>query len=189
MRKGESMIIRRVLINFIFIVMGCFFGILVAQFMKDNYHSSPALCIFAIILFLAIFIGVAQLLLPRVDRITEEIPDSIHMRHDATWGWLIPRNDTAKMRYPLTRDRTVIGRDIKNDILLNDESVSRSHVEIVRTEEGYIMRDMNSKNGLFINNQRVQEHVLCEGDAITIGDLDFLFSYSRKDAPPPPEVS
>jgi len=179
------MMVRKVLINFLFIVLGCFFGVLVAQFMKDNYHSSPTLCIFAIVLFLAVFIGVAQLILPRVDRITQEIPVDIQRRHDATWGWLIPRNDSAKMRYPLTRDRIVIGRDIKNDILLNDESVSRSHAEIIRTEAGYIMKDMNSKNGLFINNQRVQEHVLCEGDAITIGDLDFIFSYSRKDNAPP----
>ncbi len=179
------MIVRRILINFIFIALGCFFGVLVAQFMKDNYHSSPVLCILAIILFLAIFIGVAQLLATRVDRITQEIPVDLHRCHDATWGWLIPRNDSARMRYPLTRDRIVIGRDIKNDILLNDESVSRSHAEIIHTEAGYTIRDMNSKNGLFINNQRVQEHVLNEGDAITIGDLDFIFSNSRKDAAPP----
>jgi hypothetical protein len=181
------MILRKILINCLFVTLGCFLGVLVAQCLRDEFRSPPSVQIIAIFFFLAIAIGIAQIVNLKIDTPGVDIPTpSIH--HGMTWGWLIPKNDIKSSGYPLNRERISLGRDVKCDILLNDESVSRIHVELIRVDDGYLIRDQNSRNGLFVNNQRVKEHLLQEGDAISIGDLDFFYrssSSTKKEDPPP----
>lgn len=170
--------INRVLVICLFVAVGLLFGILAAQYAKEEFRASPVLCIITVFFFLAIFTGISQLVLLRLK--TPEVTASIisPLQSD-TWGWLIPRKDPTKAGYPLNKDRMTIGRDVKNDILLNDPSVSRVHVEVIKNIDGYLIKDQGSKNGLFVNNQRVEEHQLQEGDSITIGDIDFFYRSSK----------
>lgn len=66
-------------------------------------------------------------------------------------------------------DRTLIGRDAKCDILIDDPALSRIHAEIVREENGFVLYDKNSSNGSHINGDRVTRQVLLPGDQIEIG--------------------
>ena len=50
----------------------------------------------------------------------------------------------------------VIGRDSSADVVLPSESVSRHHVRISRTEDGYLLEDLWSRNGTFVNRRRVR---------------------------------
>lgn len=82
-------------------------------------------------------------------------------------------SNEAGRRWPLQRGRTVIGRDIDCDIVLPDRLVSRHHAHVVwdaaNGNEGYVVEDLRSKNGTFVNGQELAEpHLLEDGDEIQI---------------------
>jgi hypothetical protein len=70
---------------------------------------------------------------------------------------------------------TTIGRTKENLIRVDEPAVSRGHAQISLTEEGYILRDLGSENGTFVNGERVDTRVLLEGDRIQIGTVRFVF--------------
>ncbi|MDH3348239.1 MAG: FHA domain-containing protein [Desulfobulbaceae bacterium] len=62
-----------------------------------------------------------------------------------------------------------IGRAPSNDIVLNDGSVSGQHAKIEAVDNGYLLTDLQSKNGVFVNKKFISSHWLKNGDIITIG--------------------
>ncbi|MDT0462240.1 FHA domain-containing protein [Streptomyces gibsoniae] len=66
------------------------------------------------------------------------------------------------------------GRKSDNDVIIVSVSASRLHTEIVAEKDAYVLYD-RSKNGTFVNEERVTRHVLAPGDSIRIGDETFLF--------------
>lgn len=81
----------------------------------------------------------------------------------------------AGMEFPLTKAVITIGRVSGNDIVLADQQVSRRHAEIRRQDDWFIITDLNSTNGTFVNEVRIQEpQTLQHGDQISIGDTTFL---------------
>jgi Zn-dependent protease with chaperone function len=78
--------------------------------------------------------------------------------------------------YTLRRRLTRIGRNSENDIVLNSERVSRYHAEIARQGDGFLIVDKGSRNGVWVNRQRVKNSIgIKSGDAIRIGRQDFTF--------------
>lgn len=78
--------------------------------------------------------------------------------------------------FPLNRDLT-LGRDPVNQIAIDDVSVSRRHCMIARTGDNYVLRDLGSHNGTFVNGSAVEaERVLNNGDRISIGCSIFEFT-------------
>ncbi|EMI46353.1 diguanylate cyclase [Rhodopirellula sp. SWK7] len=76
----------------------------------------------------------------------------------------------------LEHDFLTIGRDIACDLVLDDASVSRRHVQLIRTPEGHALQDLGSTNGTLVNSIPIQgRHVLNSGDNISIGS--FIFKY------------
>lgn len=76
-----------------------------------------------------------------------------------------------KKKYDLDKkSSTTIGKKDDNDFVVDDSTVSRQHVEIVATADSYLLKDMNSTNGTFINGIKVKEAFLAPGDVITIGN-------------------
>ena len=74
-----------------------------------------------------------------------------------------------------------IGREKANLLVLNDTFVSRSHARIEKkAEKGlYLLRDMNSQNGVFLNGSRIHQAILNNNDNIQIGKTQFTFSFER----------
>ncbi len=71
--------------------------------------------------------------------------------------------------FELTRDETHVGRAAdSNDVVLDDGQVSRRHASIRRNGQEFMLIDLNSANGTFINGQRVKEHLLRNGDSFSI---------------------
>ncbi|MCX4405317.1 MULTISPECIES: FHA domain-containing protein [unclassified Streptomyces] len=66
------------------------------------------------------------------------------------------------------------GRKSDNDVIIVSVSASRLHTEIVVEDGAFVLYD-RSKNGTFVNDERVTRHVLAPGDSIRIGDETFLF--------------
>ncbi|MEE8580576.1 MAG: adenylate/guanylate cyclase domain-containing protein [Myxococcota bacterium] len=72
----------------------------------------------------------------------------------------------------LVRDASLtIGRSSGCDLVLADESVSRKHACITRTQRGWLIRDLDSKNGIKVNTFRTREQELCDGDRVDLGSI------------------
>jgi ABC transport system ATP-binding/permease protein len=69
-----------------------------------------------------------------------------------------------------------IGRATDNDIVIPDVLASRHHATLVPTPNGLEIQDNRSINGTFVNGARVDQALLHEGDVITIGNVDLMFS-------------
>lgn len=79
-------------------------------------------------------------------------------------------------RFRLQPERTRIGRDPGNDIVLDAPDVSHEHARIVRSGGEWRVVDLGSTNGIFINGKRVQQGALEIGDHIAFGPDAFLFA-------------
>ena len=69
-----------------------------------------------------------------------------------------------------------IGKAPENDLVLADETVSRVHFEIVRDAKGYLVRDMKSTNGTFLDSAEVKEAYLRAGSVIRAGACELKFT-------------
>ena len=78
-------------------------------------------------------------------------------------------------RYTLEADRSTIGRDLGNSIVLVDESVSRFHAKIERTARGFVLEDLESTNGSRVNDDSIKSCLLKSGDQLQIGS--FILKY------------
>ncbi len=83
--------------------------------------------------------------------------------------------DNQELRFPLFKKRLTIGRTQENDIQLNVPYISRRHA--VLSTEGDVTRviDWGSKNGVYVNAERVTECFLTSGDKVTIGNAEFRY--------------
>lgn len=78
-------------------------------------------------------------------------------------------------RFPISADTTVIGRLGGSDIEINDPGASRRHAEIRRRGQEIVVVDLGSTNGTLVNESKISEKVLEEGDRITIGRTTLEF--------------
>jgi HD-GYP domain-containing protein (c-di-GMP phosphodiesterase class II)/pSer/pThr/pTyr-binding forkhead associated (FHA) protein len=81
-----------------------------------------------------------------------------------------------------------IGREHLAAIQVLDKGVSREHAEIYRVGEMIFIRDLKSRNGTFVNDERVGEELLRQGDVIRVGSTQLLFE-SGQAGPPVSEIS
>jgi hypothetical protein len=79
---------------------------------------------------------------------------------------------------PLHREITRIGRAVDNDMVLSDQAVSRHHAEIRREDNAFVIIDMASRNGTYLNGERVERASLRDGDRIQMGSLMLVFRTS-----------
>jgi pSer/pThr/pTyr-binding forkhead associated (FHA) protein len=86
--------------------------------------------------------------------------------HTAEKTWSISMED---------QDHITIGRDESNVIYLDAPKVSRKHAEIQRRGEALLLKDLGSSNGTWIAQERIDQHVLQEGEVIRIGEADIVF--------------
>jgi hypothetical protein len=93
---------------------------------------------------------------------------------------LIGKVDNQELRFPLFKKRLTIGRTEQNDIQLQAPHISRRHAVVMT--EGDVTRviDWGSKNGVYVNSNRVTEHFLSSGDVVTIGDARFRYEERPK---------
>jgi hypothetical protein len=68
-----------------------------------------------------------------------------------------------------------MGRTEDNQIQINRPGVSRRHAVVQLTPTGFVVKDLGSQNGTFLNGERVAEKGLADGDRIVIGDAQIVF--------------
>jgi len=83
----------------------------------------------------------------------------------------------AGTKYPLVKTANRIGRSSDNDIQLSNDSISSHHAEIHRRREGeFYIVDLASKNGIYVNEQKVSQTELQDGDLIELGEVRLHFT-------------
>src|SRR3970040_2808656 len=76
---------------------------------------------------------------------------------------------------PLDKEITRLGRQLDNDIVFNEEFVSRFHAEI-RLEDGiYVLYDNESTSGTLVNSQTIKRCMLNSGDLISLASISIMF--------------
>lgn len=94
---------------------------------------------------------------------------------------IVERGPNAGTRIPLTVFPVNIGRDPSNDIVINDEECSRFHVRLKKRGRLIICEDLDSRNGCYINGDRILNAVVNNADKILIGSTELTFVTSESD--------
>jgi hypothetical protein len=91
-------------------------------------------------------------------------------------GWLVALNGQHKGEdFRLRVGKNVLGTAADCEVVLTDKKVSRKHAT-VRYEGGeFQIADLDSSNGTFVNDERVQKHDLIDNDIVKLGDIEFEF--------------
>lgn len=82
----------------------------------------------------------------------------------------------AGLEVVLKKRRITLGKNIGCDICLDDSLVSEEHASITKTDAGYVIEDLNSRNGITLNGKETHQRKLRKGDTIEIGNFRLKFS-------------
>jgi pSer/pThr/pTyr-binding forkhead associated (FHA) protein len=88
---------------------------------------------------------------------------------------VVQRGPNAGSRFLLDKDLTTVGRHPDSDIFLDDVTVSRRHAEFSREGEGFVVRDVGSLNGTYLNRERIESTPVGSGDEVQVGKFRLLF--------------
>jgi signal transduction histidine kinase len=84
-------------------------------------------------------------------------------------------------RFRLDESLVSIGRGTANTVQLHDTEVSREHVELIRCGEKFVLKDLGSSNGTFVNGHQIREHELASGDQVQLGRTLLLYTGATDD--------
>ncbi len=91
-------------------------------------------------------------------------------------SFFVIRGNDQGTKFELKSDHFEIGREAGNDIQLHESEVSRSHAELVREGNRFLLRDLDSSNGTFVNGTRITRQELASGDQVQMGKTLILFT-------------
>jgi pSer/pThr/pTyr-binding forkhead associated (FHA) protein len=88
---------------------------------------------------------------------------------------VVKRGPGAGSKFVLDQPVVSAGRHPQSHIFLDDVTVSRRHAEIHRQADGYVLRDVGSLNGTYLNRERIEEAAISNGDEVQIGRFKLVF--------------
>ena len=88
----------------------------------------------------------------------------------------LKKAEAEKKTFPLLEQEYYIGRQHGNQIHISDPSISNVHARIFKGPEGYVLEDLNSRNGTFVNGERIDRKLLHENDAVRLGNSNFVYN-------------
>ncbi|MCW2621740.1 MAG: domain containing protein [Frankiales bacterium] len=97
---------------------------------------------------------------------------------------VVKRGPNAGSRFLLDADVTTAGRHPESDIFLDDVTVSRRHAEFVRQGDTFLVRDVGSLNGTYLDRERIESVSLTGGDEVQIGKYRLVFHVGRSGTDP-----
>ncbi len=91
-------------------------------------------------------------------------------------GWVVPLDGPNQFQtFKLQQGATRLGTGGGSQIVIGDSYMSAEHAEIVCTASGFVLNDLGSTNGVFVNTRRVSSHELVDNDVFKLGKTDFKF--------------
>jgi len=126
-------------------------------------------------------IGESENVIQEIDeRMSEHLDEEDTATRERVTRLLVGESDGQDVRFPLFKDRLTIGRTANNDIQLNEQCISRRHAVIVTENGNTRIVDWGSKNGVYVNENRVAEQMLKNGDIVMIGMTEFRYEERPK---------
>jgi pSer/pThr/pTyr-binding forkhead associated (FHA) protein len=95
---------------------------------------------------------------------------------------LVLLKDGVETSFPLVRDSYALGRHRNNDIVITDAKASSFHARIDRSPEGFVLVDLKSRNGCWLNGKRVETARLKTGDEIRVGMARLVYRVDYQSA-------
>ena len=92
----------------------------------------------------------------------------------------------GRRHFPLSAPLIQIGRRLDNDLVIDDPRVSRQHLRLLANRGKYVLHDLNSTAGTYVNGVKVKDHSLQPGDVINIATVEMIYG---EDTGGPPEVT
>jgi pSer/pThr/pTyr-binding forkhead associated (FHA) protein len=95
---------------------------------------------------------------------------------------VVKRGPNAGSSFLLDKDLTAAGRHPASDIFLDDITVSRRHAEVLREGARFLVKDVGSLNGTYVNRERVDVAELSSGDELQIGKFKLVFYAAARES-------
>jgi hypothetical protein len=105
------------------------------------------------------------------DELTLAVPEVPH----GTGILVVKRGPNAGSRFTLEAVVTRAGRHPESDIFLDDITVSRRHAEFISQPQDFVVRDVGSLNGTYVNRERIESQDLESGDEVQVGKFKLVF--------------
>jgi len=107
---------------------------------------------------------------------SDEDDVSVDLDEIPSGGLLVVRiGPNAGSKFAVDKDVLTLGRHPDSDVFLDDITVSRRHVEIVRSGRQHTVRDVGSLNGTYVNRERIEEAPLNDQDELQVGKFKLVF--------------
>lgn len=91
----------------------------------------------------------------------------------------VDKNGNIEEKTIVNKDKIIIGRSDNCDIVVNDTFISNKHCELIKClDSTYLIKDLNSKNGTYVNNTRINEAQCSEGDIINLANNNIIIGES-----------
>lgn len=121
----------------------------------------------------------------KIDEPSEDVvppPSPVHVAgdRDRITRVLVGNVGDQELRFPLFKDRLTIGRTAENDIQLKTAYISRRHAVVLTEGDATRVIDWGSKNGVYVNSERVKERILSNGDVVAVGNAKFRYEERPK---------
>lgn len=97
----------------------------------------------------------------------------------AKYKLYVSKNDTMMSVEHLVKDKVLVGRSHNCDIKIDQSSVSGKHFQLIKAAGGYVVEDLGSTNGTYVNGDRVERKELSNGDVIEVGR--YAMKYKEND--------
>jgi hypothetical protein len=110
-----------------------------------------------------------------VEDVQDDVVDLAEGEKLASATLVVLRGPTAGSRLAVVEVVTSIGRATDSAVFLDDVTVSRKHAEIRRLGDRFLIRDVGSLNGTYVNGERVEEAQLSNGDDLQVGKFKLRF--------------
>jgi len=94
---------------------------------------------------------------------------------------VVIRGTNAGSRFALDEAITTIGRHPDSTVFRDGVTVSRRHAQVARTDGRFVVSDVGSLNGTYVNGERVDVHDLSEGDQLQVGKYRLVFAFGARD--------
>ncbi len=107
--------------------------------------------------------------------ISTSILEDIKKMSPGKSGLVIIKGPNIGDKFLIDKTKITIGRIPESDIFLDDITISRKHAEIIKKGDEFVIKDLGSLNGSYINGKIVDSAVLQNMDRIQIGKYMFLF--------------
>ena len=111
----------------------------------------------------------------RITKVNVSKPRGGGTAEDAVLVLIYPPGPDIGRRFLLDKNELVLGRGTDTDIQVDRDSVSRRHARVFRSEDNWMVADLGSTNGSYVNDQPIQESALTDGDLLKIGSAIFKF--------------